>query len=78
MTPFLEGIEKHLVESKKHGEIEKVKSSRITKGRMALPFRVVVSQENLRSLGCARDDKGEGWRFRLVWLVVRRTADRSG
>jgi hypothetical protein len=49
MTPFLEGIEKHLVESKKHGEIEKVKSSRITKGRMALPFRVVVSQENCRS-----------------------------
>jgi hypothetical protein len=48
MTPFLEGIEKHLVESKKHGEIEKVKSSRMTKGRMALPFSVVVGEENRR------------------------------
>jgi hypothetical protein len=31
----------------------------MTKGRMALRFSVVVGGENCRSLGFARDDKGE-------------------
>ena len=31
----------------------------MTKGRMVLRFSVVVGEENRRSLGYARDDKGE-------------------
>ena len=49
----------------------------MTKGRMALRFSVVVGGENCRSLhgrpgqaGCARDDKGGGWRFGSVRLLV--------
>jgi hypothetical protein len=38
----------------------------MTNGRMALRFCVVVGEENRRSLGCARDDKGNN----LVILCV--------
>jgi hypothetical protein len=40
----------------------------MTKGRMALRFSVVVGQENCRSLGYARDDKGG--RIALPFRVV--------
>jgi hypothetical protein len=39
--------------------------------------RVVAGWVNCRSLGCARDDKGGGWRSHLEWLPVERTAGPS-
>src|ERR1700735_5605450 len=48
----------------------------MTKGRMALRFSVAVDAENCRSLGYARDDKGEDGAS-VQWLLMERTADPS-